>query len=113
MKKLFLLPLLGLIFLFGCGTSSTAPAVQTTTNVTTKVDCKSDMNCFQKNFIACEPTTFTMPFTADSSFNIEVIGETDKICDYKLTISNQGKNTGTECKLPMALMNADRAGHLF
>lgn len=73
------------------------------------------MNCFQKNFLACAPTTFTLPFTADSSFNIQVIGETDKTCDYKLTIidTKQGKSTGMECKLPMDLMNADRAGHLF
>lgn len=114
MKKLFLiLPLVGIVFLFGCGTKSSAPAAQTTTTTTTTVNCKSDMNCLQKNFLACAPATFTMPFSADSNYDIEVIGQTGNICDYKAAVSNQGKSTGTECKLPMELMNADRVGHLF
>lgn len=116
MKKVCtMLPFLGLVFLLGCGTKSVAPVAQTTTTTPTVVDCKSDMNCLQKNFIACTPVTFTFPLTADSNLNFDVIGETDKICDYKVTIVNtkQGSSAGTECKLPMALMNADRAGHLF
>jgi hypothetical protein len=73
MKKLFLfLPLVGIIFLYGCGNKTTTPVAQTTT-ATPAVDCKSDMNCLQRNFITCAPATFTMPFMAGSNLNIEVV----------------------------------------
>lgn len=125
MKRLLLiLPVIGLILLSGCGTSSTTPAAETGTTTpvvqtgttivtTTVVDCHSDVNCIQPLFLACTPATFTPPFSASSSLQLEIIGKTNDICDYKMTRSIQGMLVHKECKMPMSLINTDRAIYLF
>lgn len=115
MKKLFfLVPVLWLIFLSGCGiTSPIAPVVETGTIVTTVVDCQSDITCIQPLFLTCTPATFTPPFSASSTINVEIIWKTDDICDYKMTRSIQGMLVHKECKMPMTVINADRALYLF
>jgi hypothetical protein len=114
MKRLFIfLPLVGLIFLSGCGTTSTVPVVETGTVTTTIIDCQNDINCIQKNFLACTSATFTPPFSASSSLNLEIVWETNDICDYKITRSIQGMLVSKECKMPMTLITIDRANYLF
>jgi len=116
-KLLFLLPLIGIIFLCGCGTPSVTPSIQTTTDNTTTtaaiVDCASDENCIQTNFITCAAATFTPPFSASEAINIAIMGETNKICDYNVTKSIQGMLVNSRCLLPIEFMTADRIAYIL
>ncbi len=118
MKKIFIiLPLTGLIFLYGCGTPPVNPPIQPTTdNVTTIatiIDCASDENCIQKNFVTCTAATFTPPFSASDAINIAIIGETNKICNYNVTKSIQGMLVNSHCLLPIKFMTADRIAYIL
>jgi len=112
MKKLFvILPLMGLLFLYGCGSKTATPIAEISTP--TIVDCKNDMACLQQNFIACTAATFTMPFSATSNYTIEIIGKKDNVCDYKMMVGDINESIKTQCRIPMEMMNTDRLGHLF
>ncbi len=116
-KLLLLLPLTGLIFLYGCGTQSVTISIQPMTGNTTTtaaiVDCASDENCIQKNFMTCSAATFTPPFSASAAINIAIIGETNKICDYNVTKSIQGMLVNSRCLLPTEFMTADRIAYIL
>jgi hypothetical protein len=114
MKKLLVMfPMVGILFFYGCTTPSPAPVVETGTVTTTAVDCQSDLTCIQPLFLACAPATFTPPFTVSSTINLEIIGKVNDICNYKMTRSVQGFLVHKECKVPMSLINTDRAIYLF
>jgi len=115
-KSLLLFPIVGLLFLCGC-TPSVVPSIQPMTgNVTTTaaiVDCASDENCIQTNFVTCTAATFTPTFSASAAINIAIIGETNKICDYNVTKSIQGMLVNSRCLLPIEFMTAERIAYIL
>ena len=116
-KLLFLFPLIGIIFLCGCGNPSGAPSIQPMTGnaITTPViiNCASDENCIQTNFVTCTAATFTPPFSASAAINITIVGETNKICNYAVTKSLQGMLVNSHCLLPIEFMTTDRIAYIL
>jgi|GEM_PF-5524949 len=95
---------------------SIVPAVSLFPSPTPTLISCSDASCLMSPFLACEPSTLTMPFMEGSSFNVIVYGKENTLCRYSLTIVDTKTNnqvSSSECRVPMEKMTKDTLGHLF
>jgi hypothetical protein len=79
----------------------------------------TDPNSFAPGFLQCSSSELKMPFSGNNIYVATVFGIENGNCHYAVKIVDQnglavqGGPPGSDCKVPMALINGDVFAHLF